>query len=603
MAHSFPTVFSFMLPEYSPGGRPGDATLVGPETMIMDMPKVLALLNGMFSMVKYGLSRCHGGFGGKWTGCNEGDFRSATAHLSFSRPYDGITGLEEHADNVVSELSTLLTSGRLSGDNKRLIMDAYISKLNNTEATDPSGSALRLAEQLVLTTPEFHTTNTVAMTGELRDNPGPPVPFGTSYKAIVYVMFGGGCDSFNMLVPHACSVGNEEPTLYDEYKGIRQDIALDYDSMKVLDGNMMPNQACETFAVHPQLEYVQKMFNDGDLLFFANTGVLTKEVNKENYWKETETRLFAHNFMQQAAQRVDPLKKEDATGILGRMRDALTRKGLSVGAFSINARSISLIGEPGLTASPMILTGNGITTFNEAPSSENMDATIALLNGKTNATSTGVFGDWYSDTLVKSLSHNQLLYDTLTGKETEHSFPNSHLGRQLEMAAKMISSREERGTDADMFFLSTGGWDTHSNVLMNQVRLFGGVDEAFKSFALEMKSNEIWDHVTLIQTSDFARTLTQNGNLGSDHAWGGNYIMMGGGIKGGQIVGTYPSIKEGAPLNIGRGRIIPTTSWEAVFLPLAEWAGVGSAEFDYICPNRDNFPETHFFPAADLFEL
>ena len=40
MAHSFPTVFSFFLPEYRPDGRPGDAMLVGPETMIMDMPKV-----------------------------------------------------------------------------------------------------------------------------------------------------------------------------------------------------------------------------------------------------------------------------------------------------------------------------------------------------------------------------------------------------------------------------------------------------------------------------------------------------------------------------------------------------------------------------------
>ena len=26
MAHSFPTVFSFFLPEYAPDGRPGDAT-------------------------------------------------------------------------------------------------------------------------------------------------------------------------------------------------------------------------------------------------------------------------------------------------------------------------------------------------------------------------------------------------------------------------------------------------------------------------------------------------------------------------------------------------------------------------------------------------
>jgi len=37
--------------------------MVGPETMIMDMPKIVSLLNGMFSMVKYGLSRCYGGFG------------------------------------------------------------------------------------------------------------------------------------------------------------------------------------------------------------------------------------------------------------------------------------------------------------------------------------------------------------------------------------------------------------------------------------------------------------------------------------------------------------------------------------------------------------
>ena len=48
MAHSFPTVFSFLLPEYTPGGRPGDATLVGPETMIMDMPKVGESFKCMF---------------------------------------------------------------------------------------------------------------------------------------------------------------------------------------------------------------------------------------------------------------------------------------------------------------------------------------------------------------------------------------------------------------------------------------------------------------------------------------------------------------------------------------------------------------------------
>jgi len=607
MAHSFPTVFSFMLPEYSPGGRPGNATLVGPETMIMDMPKVVNLLNGMFSLVKYGLSRCHGGFGTDYSHCNEGDFSRATAHLSFSRPYVGTTtegqrklaSLNDHAEDVVSELSTLLTSGRLGAENKQIIKDAYIAELNNTAATDPSGDALRLAQQLVLTTPEFHTTNVVAKTGALRAQPDPPQASGSPYKAIVYVMFGGGCDSFNMLVPHTCS---GETDLYtDEYLEIRQEIALQKEDLNELNGPIT-NQACDTFGVHPQLLAVQELFNNGDLLFFANTGVLTKETDKEHYWKDTETQLFAHNFMQLAAQRIDPLKNEDGTGILGRIRDVLTNQGLSVGAFSIDVNSISLIGKPGLATSPMILSNNGVAQFNYAPSSSDMNAVIESLNGETKAES-GVFGEWYSDVLLKSLSHNQLLYNTLEGKTTTVTFPNSHLGRQLGMVARMIDSRIQRGTDADMFYLSTGGWDTHSQVLMNQNNLFANVDASFKAFADEMKAKNVWDSVTLIETSDFARTLTQNGGLGSDHAWGGNYIMMGGGVKGGQIVGRYPdAIKEGSPLNIGRGRIIPTTSWEAVFLPLAEWAGVDKAHFGYICPNKDNFGPDHFFDKANLFE-
>ena len=62
----------------------------------------------MFSMVKYGLCRCHGGFGTDWSGCTEGDFSRATAHLSFTRPYDeNTTSLEDQADSVVSSLGRL----------------------------------------------------------------------------------------------------------------------------------------------------------------------------------------------------------------------------------------------------------------------------------------------------------------------------------------------------------------------------------------------------------------------------------------------------------------------------------------------------------------
>jgi hypothetical protein len=307
--------------------------------------------------------------------------------------------------------------------------------------------------------------------------------------------------------------------------------------------------------------------------------------------------------MQLAAAKIDPMKREDGTGIMGRVRDLLSQQGLSVGAFSLDSNSISLIGKPGETATPMILSNGGVVQFNENPSDDGMDAAIASLNGEVEA-HTGAFGDWYSETLLKSLAHNKLLYDTLVDKETEVTFPNSHLGRQLQMVAKMIDSRNERGTDADVFFISKGGWDTHSQVLMNQVNLFADVDASFKAFADEMKAKNVWNNVVLVETSDFARTLTPNGGAGTDHAWGGHYMMMGGSVKGKQIVGEYPeSIAEGSALNIGRGRIIPTRSWESVFLPLAQWAGVGNetATLDYVCPNRENFDDANIPEMTELF--
>jgi hypothetical protein len=85
-----------------------------------------------------------------------------------------------------------------------------------------------------------------------------------------------------------------------------------------------------------------------------------------------------------------------------------------------------------------------------------MESRIASLNGETTPES-GVFADFYSESLMKSLGDNKVLYDTLAGKTTQVVFPTSGLGRQLSMVAKMIDSRAVRLTDADVFFVETGG--------------------------------------------------------------------------------------------------------------------------------------------------
>ena len=65
--------------------------------------------------------------------------------------------------------------------------------------------------------------------------------------------------------------------------------------------------------------------------------------------------------------------------------------------------------------------------------------------------------------------------------------------------------------------------------------------------------------------------------------------MAGGRVKGGEILGEYPyDITKPGPLNVGRGRIMPTTPWEAVWSGVVEWLGVDPADIDTCLPNAVN---------------
>jgi len=116
-------------------------------------------------------------------------------------------GQEGYSSAVIEKLSTLLTAGRLSSEAKAVITDAF----------DNAGSAedgLPVAQQLIFSTAEFHTTNIAKSTNTPRDEVSFEDPSGAPYRAVIYLMLSGGCDSFNMLIPHTCSNG-----LYESYLG------------------------------------------------------------------------------------------------------------------------------------------------------------------------------------------------------------------------------------------------------------------------------------------------------------------------------------------------------------------------------------------------
>ena len=77
------------------------------------------------------------------------------------------------------------------------------------------------------------------------------------------------------------------------------------------------------------------------------------------------------------------------------------------------------------------------------------------------------------------------------------------------------------------YYILRLGYDTHANLEESLNSLFGQLNDAIDAFSREMKALDLWNNVTLIETSDFARTLSRNGGDGTVHAWGGNHIMMG----------------------------------------------------------------------------
>ena len=207
-AHSSPGVFSFFLPEYAAPGHIKAAALYSPEAQLLSGPKIISLLNGIISLVDLGLTECFGGFAQRnlWQ-CNElrpgGTYDTGTdkytmGKLGFSpsNPND--------ANSVVDELSLLLTAGRLNQESRAIIANAYSSAGNNADG-------LRLAQKLMISTPEYQSTNILDIKSDIRPEVEFPPPSTKRYKAILYLKVNGGMDSFNMLVPHSgCSGGKSK---------------------------------------------------------------------------------------------------------------------------------------------------------------------------------------------------------------------------------------------------------------------------------------------------------------------------------------------------------------------------------------------------------
>lgn len=629
--HASPSVFSYFLPEFSPVGALSHAKLTAPEAQLLTTPYIVGFLNGITSLIKSGVTSCDNGFGDF---CRNGEQYSG-GRLTWSPASQA-----ETSDKIIDELNTLLLAGRLSETSRQILATKFAAARNTMGLQE----AVKLLIQLFAITPEFHTTN-VHKSGETRNviarprpdwgrmlkaeepspspedgepprsaeakaqpsaEQGPPASNRTAsserrrlqngYKAVVFLFMRGAADTYNLLVPHSQCPGGD---LYADYRQTRTGLALGQDDLLQID---VPagTQPCSRFGVHPEMTAVRDMYNAGELAFIANQGVLIEPLTKDQYERRTRDippSLFSHSNQQQLTQ-TGLSNMDSPTGILGRMSDELKMQGMEPAAYSIDGSNYILQGGGEVNA-PADVLDSATAVKPLAPGSLTPDvvATAEELAGKT---SSSFYGDTWSAAFYDALSRTRILAEGLKNVQITRTFGGGGLGNQFQQVAKMTKVREAIGAQRDTFYVSVGGWDHHSNLESRLRNGFSSVNRALRDFKAEMIEQGVWQDTILVFASEFSRTLTQNSQVGSDHAWGGNYFVLGGGVKGGQILGKFPTAYRGN-LNVGRGRLIPTTPWEASWNAISQWMGVEEGNIDKVLPNRKNFPNDMLFTQADLF--
>lgn len=187
-----------------------------------------------------------------------------------------------------------------------------------------------------------------------------------------------------------------------------------------------------------------------------------------------------------------------------------------------------------------------------------------------------------------SLHENPVLKEAMQSARIETVFPSSSLGRELAQAARLLCAAPKLGFARPAIFCPMSGFDTHSNQLPTQARLFRELSLALAAFYAATMELGVHSRVTTFTQTEFNRALVPNGTGGTEHGWGGHQLVMGGAVTGGDVRGTFPSLTPGGPDDAGlTGVWIPTTSNAQYSATLATWFGV--SPWNMGIPNLQNF--------------
>ena len=154
----------------------------------------------------------------------------------------------------------------------------------------------------------------------------------------------------------------------------------------------------------------------------------------------------------------------------------------------------------------------------------------------------------------------------------------------LSQAFRAVAGAMVRGIGTKVFWVTTGGYDTHATQNTNAANtgyanLMGTINTALLTFYNDLRNQGLLQDTLIVQFSEFGRRISENGSNGTDHGAAGLMMMMGGGVRGG-LYGTVANLNpfSGNPtLENNGGDVTYDTDFRSVYAQVIDnWLGANS---------------------------
>ena len=160
------------------------------------------------------------------------------------------------------------------------------------------------------------------------------------------------------------------------------------------------------------------------------------------------------------------------------------------------------------------------------------------------------------------------------------AYPNNGLGQAL----RTVAGAMVRGIGTRVFWVQTGGFDTHAGQNTNIANgsyntLMNTLNAALLAFYSDLLNQGLLNDTLLLQFSEFGRRVSENGSAGTDHGAAGLMFAMGGGVRGG-LYGTAADLRAGGDnptLENNSNDVRHETDFRSVYATVIDrWLGADS---------------------------